>query len=153
MALEIIKLYTSALSHFFTLSVVAIAESSVRRDGEDPPIPPFVPAGTTVIAACFFSERLVEEVAECAAELMAVDVGGEAGQGLRSMLDSLRWRFEEVIAAIWARGEVTVLDCRLLQTPDCCISLRSGKALRKAQLDTSQSWTNSRCVSSLPPRR
>ena len=106
MALEIIKLYTSTLSQFFTLSDVSVAESAIKKDGMDPPIPPFVPAGTTVLAACYFSERLVEEVAECAGELMAVDVGNEAGQVLRSMLDSLRWRFEEVIAATWARGEL-----------------------------------------------
>ena len=61
--------------------------------------------GTTVIIACYFCERLVEEVAECAGELMAVDVGSEAGAGLRSTLDSLRWRFQEVIAATWARGQ------------------------------------------------
>ena len=109
MALEIIRLYTTTLSQIFTLSDVAIAEATIREDGEDPPIPPFVPAGTTVMTACFFSEKLVEEVAECAGELMTVDVGGEAGQGLRSMLDSLRWRFEEVIAATWARGESTSL--------------------------------------------
>lgn len=105
MAIEIIKLYTTTLSQFFTLSDVSVAEAATKKDGMNPPIPPFVPAGTTVIAACFFSERLVDEVAECAGELSAVDVGNEAGQVLRSMLESLRWRFEEVIAATWVRGE------------------------------------------------
>lgn len=104
MALEIIKLYISTLSQFFTLSDVAIAEAAIRKDGEDPPIPAFVPSATTVIAACYFAEKLVEEVTECASELIAVDIGNEAGQGLRAMLDWLRWRFEEVIAATWARG-------------------------------------------------
>lgn len=122
MALEIIKAYTSTLSQFFTLSDVAIAESSIKRDGEDPPIPPFVPIGTTVIASCYYGEKVVEEVNECAGDLMAVDVSSEAASSLKGLLDSLRWRFEEVIAATWARGEwsnrkigsVLIVDSRLL---------------------------------------
>ncbi|ORY35859.1 exocyst complex component Sec5-domain-containing protein [Naematelia encephala] len=103
MALEVIKLYNTNLSQFFTLSDAALAGSTVRKDGEDPPVPPFVPAGTTVLTACYFAEKIVEEVTDCAGELAAVDVGSEAGNGLRAMLDSLRWRFEEVLAATWAR--------------------------------------------------
>lgn len=104
MALEIIKAYTAILSQFFTLSDVAIAESSIKKEGEDPPIPPFVPEGTTVIASCHYGEKVVEEVNDCAGDLMAVDVSGEAAASLKGLLDSLRWRFEEVVAATWARG-------------------------------------------------
>lgn len=102
--MEIVKAYNTLLSQFFTLSDVAVAESAIHREGEDPPVPSFVPPGTTVITACYFAEKIVEDVTDCAGELMAVDVGSEAVTGLRSMLDSLRWRFEEVIAATWARG-------------------------------------------------
>lgn len=137
MALEIIKLYISTLSQFFTLSDVAIAEAAIREDGEDPPIPPFVPAGTTVIAACYFSERLLEDLAECAGELMVVDVGSEAGQGLRSTLDSLRWRFEEVIAATWARGKLLAHDPQLnFQIPDYYTSSKTGKVPQRGRLAT-----------------
>jgi exocyst complex component 2 len=104
MAMEILKLYTSSLSQFFMLSDVAVADSASRREDEEPPIPSFVPEGTSVLAACFFGERLVDEVAECVAELNAVDVGSDAGNGLRAMTDSLRWRIEEAIAATWTRG-------------------------------------------------
>jgi exocyst complex component 2 len=111
MCLEIVKLYTSYLSQFFTLSDVALAESSPRREGSDPPVPPFVPEGSSVLTACFFAERLVEEVAECVGELMSVDLGPEAGNSLKAMTDSMRWRMGEAIAATWTRGEYE-LGCR-----------------------------------------
>ncbi|OCF43322.1 exocyst protein [Kwoniella heveanensis CBS 569] len=102
MALEIVRLYNSTLSQFFTLSDMALADSP-RKEDQDPPIPPFVPHGTSTITACYFAERLMEDVSDCAAELSSVDVGSEAGSGLKSMLDSLRWRLIEVIAATWSR--------------------------------------------------
>lgn len=103
MALEIIKLYVSSLSQFFTLSDVGVSESS-KRTTDEIELPPFVPAGTTVITAAFFAERLIEEVSDCVGELLAVEVAAEAGHSLRNMTDSLRWRFEEVMAATWANG-------------------------------------------------
>jgi exocyst complex component 2 len=106
MALELIKTYTTSLSQFFTLSDLAIAEaqSPVRADNQDPPIPPFVPAGTTVISGCYWCEKIVDEVSECVGEVLSVDVGPEAGAGVKGMLDSLRWRFGEVVGTLWAKG-------------------------------------------------
>jgi exocyst complex component 2 len=77
----------------------------VRREGQDLPIPPFVPPGTTVLTACHFAERLVEDLMDTAGDLMVVDVGSEAVSGLKNTLDSLRWRLEEVIASLWTRGK------------------------------------------------
>ena len=104
MCLEIIRLYVSLLSQFFTLSDVAVAESSIKKDGEDPAIPQFVPAHTTVLTACHYAEKVLEEAGEYAGELLHLEIGPEAGQSVKNMVESLRWRMEEVIAAIWARG-------------------------------------------------
>jgi len=104
MTLEIIKSYTGTLSQFFTLSDVAIAEGQVRKEGEDQPVPPFVPAGTTVVAASHWASKIVEEVGDFTADLGMVDVSNEAGTLLKGMMDSLRWRFGEVLAATWTRG-------------------------------------------------
>jgi exocyst complex component 2 len=103
MALEVIKLYISLLSTFFTLSDPSIPSKAI----ED--VPSFVPPGTTVLAACHFAEKLVEDVNEGIGELMGVDIGSEAGNGLRNMLDSLKWRMQEVISALWARGTSPLL--------------------------------------------
>ena len=103
--MEVIKLYTSLLSQFFTLSDPAIADSANRkRDDLKPNVPSFVPTGSSVLGVCFFSEKLVEDVAECTSELAAVDVGGEAGSNLKGLLDALRWRLLEAVGATWTRG-------------------------------------------------
>ncbi|KAK4688269.1 exocyst complex component 2, partial [Tremellales sp. Uapishka_1] len=118
MTLEIIKLYTSLLSQFFTLSDVALAESSLSaaKKDQDPPTPPFVPAGTTVLTACYYGERLVDEIIECTNELASVEISSEAGSSLKAMVESLRWRFGEVVVSVWirdARGLYVLEDWQL----------------------------------------
>ncbi|EIW69869.1 hypothetical protein TREMEDRAFT_29687 [Tremella mesenterica DSM 1558] len=125
MASEIIKLYTSLLSQFFTLSDVAVAESNRKKSDINPPIPSFVPLSTSVITACFFGEKLVEEVAECTGELAAVDVGSESSNALRGMLDSLRWRMLEVISSTWTR------DSKVLHELEDWTHYSSSKASTK----------------------
>jgi exocyst complex component 2 len=104
MASDIIKTYLSTLSQFFTLSDIAL----VARSKPTTTIPGFVPAGTTVLAACHYAEKILDDVADCVLELTAIDVGKEASQGAKGMLDSLRWRLEEVISTTWARDAQTL---------------------------------------------
>ncbi|WWC72387.1 uncharacterized protein I206_106349 [Kwoniella pini CBS 10737] len=113
MGLEIIKMYIKDLSQFFTLSDISAfsSKSSTESEGEGN-IPPFVPFGTSVITACHFAEKLVEEINECANELLGADIGSEVKSGLATFLDSLRWRFVEVICSTWAR------DSKLLHQLD-----------------------------------
>ncbi|WVQ85992.1 hypothetical protein IAT38_008160 [Cryptococcus sp. DSM 104549] len=126
MALEILKLYNNTLSQFFTLSDISIAESASRKDiAQAGALPPFVPAGTSVVTACYFAERLVEDVADCAGELAGYEVGGEAGSGMKGLVESLRWRMEEVIGATWAR------DAKILHNlEDWSLATTSKGAIR-----------------------
>ncbi|WWC65439.1 uncharacterized protein I303_108057 [Kwoniella dejecticola CBS 10117] len=119
MGMEIIRLYIKDISQFFTLSDMPSASSSkVDSEGEEN-IPPFVPSGTRVITACYFAEKLVEEISDCANDLLGVDIGSEVRSGLGTFLDSLRWRFEEVICTTWAR------DSKLLHQLDDSFSSAS----------------------------
>ena len=104
MAMEIVELYISHLSNFFGLSDPSL-DAPKRQDEEAKPLPTFVPLGTTVLTACHFGEKLVEEVYDGITDLMGVDVGGESGSGLKSMLHALRSRFQGIISTSWARGE------------------------------------------------
>lgn len=103
--MEIIRLYISSLSSFFTLSDAGLADQPRKDTSAELRIPPFVPAGTTVITACFFAERLIEEVAEAVSELSVVDIGSDALNNSRQLVENMRWRMEEVICATWAKGE------------------------------------------------
>ncbi|KIS00342.1 exocyst protein [Cryptococcus deuterogattii 2001/935-1] len=102
MALEILKLYSSLLSQFFRLSDPAVAESTSRKDGGHQ-LPSFVPAGTTVITACYFAEKLVEYVSDCAGELAVHEVVNDSGNSMKGLIESMKWKMEEVIGAAWAR--------------------------------------------------
>lgn len=103
MALEILKLYSSLLSQFFRLSDPAVAESTSRKDGGHQ-LPSFVPAGTTVITACYFAEKLVEYVSDCAGELAVHEVVNDSGNSMKGLIESMKWKMQEVIGAAWARG-------------------------------------------------
>lgn len=103
MALEIVKLYNSLLSQFFKLSDPAIAESTPRKDSNHQ-LPSFVPAGTSVITACYFAEKLVEDISDCAGELAGHEVVNDSGNGMKGLVESMKWKMKEVIGAVWARG-------------------------------------------------
>lgn len=101
MASEIIKLYISSLSSYFTLSDAALADS---RKEKEAPVPPFVPAGSTVFCSAHYAEVLIDELADCVAELHVSDISGEAVNGLKSLVENTRWRMMEVVTASWAKG-------------------------------------------------
>ncbi|OXC68440.1 hypothetical protein AYX13_02890 [Cryptococcus neoformans] len=102
MALEIVKLYSSLLSQFFKLSDPAVAESTPRKDSNTQ-LPSFVPAGTSAIIACYFAEKLVEDISDCAGELAGHEVVNDSGNGMKGLVESMKWKMREVIGVVWAR--------------------------------------------------
>jgi exocyst complex component 2 len=160
MALEIVKLYTSSLSSFFTLSDASLADSHSRKDGESAQVPPFVPVGTSVLCAAHFAARLLEDVAECASELNGVDIGGDAAAQMRGLVENFRWRMGEVITSIWAKGgsslpaTVVVRAALTEQMPKCYTTSKTGnppkrrrprrRSCKKVVRRTSRWWKSSR---------
>lgn len=115
MATEVVNLYISHISSFFDLteSSLDLSKDSTRGQEETLRLPLFVPAGTTVLTACHFGEKLVEEVNEGIADLVGVNIGGESGTSLRDMLQSLRTRLLLVVSTAWARGESLHSNCNV----------------------------------------
>lgn len=100
MAADIIKSYIVILAQFFALSDVGVSSKKRLRDQT---VPSFVPAGTTVLAAGYYGEQIANAVAECTTELVAIDVGKDASSSVKSFMESLRWRMEEMITTTWIR--------------------------------------------------
>jgi exocyst complex component 2 len=115
MAMDIVKLYVSLLGQFFTLSDVAVASSS---SAERVPAA-FVPLDSNSLATCHFTGRILSEVVESVAEIEGLEIGGSdpsrAHSGgtshlvdtksvLKGLVESVRWRFEEVICESWSKG-------------------------------------------------
>lgn len=112
MTIEIIKLYVSCISQFFTLSDVAIASSSNNPTASEPL--EFLPQHSNSITTCHFASRVLAEIVETASELEGIGGtldGERAGSQmevrnvLKNFVESCRWRFEEAICTTWSKGE------------------------------------------------
>lgn len=100
MAADIIKTYIVIIAQFFALSDVGVSSKKRLREQS---IPSFVPAGTTVLAAGYYGEQIANAIGDCTTELVAIDVGKDASSSVKSFMESLRWRMEEMITTTWIR--------------------------------------------------
>ena len=128
MTLEIIRLYVSCISQFFTLSDVTIASSPNNPTANV--CPDFVPQHSNSITTCHFTSRILADIVETSSELEGIGgtiEGERAGNQmevrnlLKGFLESCRWRFEEAICATWSKGESLFLFASLFS-----ISLNGG---------------------------
>lgn len=141
MTLEITHLYVSLLSEFFTLSDSRISQlhaaSASQNQSQNaatlsPTMPPWVPRGTNSLTTGVWVGRMLSEIAECVGEVNALDIGDGDGSrgsssgsmsgdqqgltGLKNLMESARWRFEEAVCETWAAGQ-TNLSSVLVDSP------------------------------------
>lgn len=109
MTQDIVTLYVSLLSQFFSLSSVAIspapaARGSTKETTEAPPLPSFVPENSNAATIGHWLLKTINELTECVTEMASLELPGEASASLQELLTSTRWRFEEALCAAWVRG-------------------------------------------------
>ena len=109
MASEVIRLYISLISQFFTLSDMAVTTPQTGAIGEHP-LAPFIPATSNSLTTAHYLTKILAEIQECVSESLTMDVSGDANAGLRSLMESTRWRFEGALTEVWLRGKVAVFD-------------------------------------------
>ncbi|GAA5997397.1 exocyst subunit SEC5 [Rhodotorula paludigena] len=109
MTQDIVTLYVSLLSQFFTLSSTTTSSPPQNRSNNPddlnatPPMPDFVPPVSNATTNCHWLLRVLNELMECVSELGALELAGEATQTLKELVASTRWRFEEAICSGWVR--------------------------------------------------
>ncbi|GAA6031944.1 hypothetical protein JCM8097_003354 [Rhodosporidiobolus ruineniae] len=112
MTQDIVTLYVSLLSSFFTLSSstnsptipLSNPSSNPKEDlNATPPLPPFVPPISSATTNCHWLLKVLNELMECVSEMGALELAGEATQSLKELVASTRWRFEEAICSCWVR--------------------------------------------------
>ncbi|GAA5969236.1 hypothetical protein JCM11641_007520 [Rhodosporidiobolus odoratus] len=112
MTQDIVTLYVSSLSTFFTLSSSTHSPSGPNSQpssnpAEDlnatPPMPPFVPPIASSTTNCHWLGKVLSELIESVSEMGALELAGEATQSLKELVASTRWRFEEAICSGWVR--------------------------------------------------
>ena len=107
MATDIVKLYISLLSEFFSLSDMAVATSP---GGNTTMVEPsFLPPGTNSLSTSFYLARILQEITECINDIGATEMSTEAGAGLKELLDAARGRFEDALGYTWLRGQSVLL--------------------------------------------
>jgi exocyst complex component 2 len=104
MAAEVIRLYISLISQFFTLSDMAVTTPQAGPPGEHT-LAPFIPVTSNSLTTAHYLTKILAEIQECVSETLSMDVSGDTNAGLRSLMESTRWRFEGALTEVWLRGE------------------------------------------------
>jgi exocyst complex component 2 len=120
MALEIIQLYISDAR----VSQPHASQTSAASTA----MPLWVPRESNSLTTGVWVGRMLSEIAECVAEVNGLEIGDSEGgrgsasvsagsgggssggfsgglAGLRNLMESARWRFEEAICETWAAGQ------------------------------------------------
>ncbi|KAK4705258.1 exocyst complex component 2, partial [Phenoliferia sp. Uapishka_3] len=109
MTQDIVTLYVSLLSQFFTLSssTHSPAPPLGTASASDPTaviaLPPFVPPSSNAPTICHWLLKTLGEMSECVNDVGALELAGEASNSLKELLASTRWRFIEATCAAWVR--------------------------------------------------
>ncbi|KAH7882412.1 exocyst complex component Sec5-domain-containing protein [Phlebopus sp. FC_14] len=99
MALDIVKLYVSLLSEFFVLSDVAV----MRSHDASTTLPPSLPNHSNSLTTAHFLIKVLVEIQDCVNEVTSMEIIAEANVILRNLVESARWRFEDVLIHAWLR--------------------------------------------------
>ena len=105
MALDVVKLYISLISEFFVLSDMAVMSSSKTKD------PPLLPANSHSMSTAYYLLKILNDIQETVNELNVMEISKEASTGLKSLLESAKWRFEDVLITAWLRGDFSLFEC------------------------------------------
>ena len=99
MALDIVKLYISLLSQFFTLSDMAVSSPTSSQTANS-----MLPMNTHSLSTAHYLTKISGEIQDATNDLKAMEISAEVSQSLRSLLESTRWRFVDVLIQAWQRG-------------------------------------------------
>ncbi|KZT28105.1 hypothetical protein NEOLEDRAFT_1233888 [Neolentinus lepideus HHB14362 ss-1] len=100
MALDVIKLYISLLSEFFILSDTAVMRSAGKEASATPRL---IPKNSNSLTTSHYLLKALGEIQDTVNELNTMEISGEGSSGLKSLMESTRWRFEDLLIQAWLR--------------------------------------------------
>lgn len=107
MALDIVKLYISLISQFFNLSDMAVMASGT---GTSNAAPAHLPKTSHSLCTAHYLLKILAELQETVNEVNGMDISNEVASLLKSLLESARWRFEDILVNCWLRGKIGFLQ-------------------------------------------
>ncbi|KAI0938572.1 hypothetical protein AcW1_001724 [Taiwanofungus camphoratus] len=100
MALDIIKLYISLLSEFFMFSDSHVMTPPSNAIDTTPPLSP---KDSNSITTAHHLMKILGEVQDSVNDINSMDISNEATSSLRGLLESARWKFEDILIHAWLR--------------------------------------------------
>ncbi|KAF9041419.1 exocyst complex component Sec5-domain-containing protein [Panaeolus papilionaceus] len=104
MAFEIVKLYISLISQIFVLSDVAVMSSANNVNSATPSC---IPTNSHSLCTAHYLQKILHEVQDCVNDVTAMDISNDIANGLKSLIESLRWRFVDILTKAWLRDAKT----------------------------------------------
>lgn len=100
MALDIIKLYITLLSEFFLFSDMAVMSPGRNTT------PPLFPKSSNSLTTAHHLMKLLGEIQDSANDVAGMDISSEATSSLKSLLESAKWKFADILVNDWLRGQL-----------------------------------------------
>ena len=97
MALDVVKLYISLISEFFILSDMSASPKSK--------VPPLLPVSSHSMSTAYYLLKMLNDIQDTVNELNLMEISNETSASLKNLLESVKWRFEDVLVAAWLRGD------------------------------------------------
>lgn len=94
------KLYISLISQYFMLSDVAVMTTLPNGSTSSPH---YLPENAHSLCTAIYLQQILSEVNDTVTELNAMEISQETG--VKGLLESLRWRFEDILLQVWQRGK------------------------------------------------
>ncbi|EKM56994.1 uncharacterized protein PHACADRAFT_208160 [Phanerochaete carnosa HHB-10118-sp] len=98
MALDIIRQYITLLSEFFTFSEVVMSPGLSSS-----PAPPMLPRNSNTLTTMYHLTKILGEIQDSANEVSSMEISSESTSSLKSLLESARWKFDELLVQAWVR--------------------------------------------------
>ena len=98
MALDIIKLYISLLSEFFMFSDMAVMSPGRVLT------PPLFPRTSNSLTTAHHLMKVLGEIQDSVNDVTGMEISSEATSSLKSLLETARWKFEDLLVNAWLRG-------------------------------------------------
>ncbi|KAF7289907.1 Exocyst complex component SEC5 [Mycena indigotica] len=98
MALDIVKLYISLISQFFQLSDMAVMKSPSEMTPSTT-----IPNNSNSLCTAYYLMKILGEIQETVNELNGMEISNDVSSGLKGLLESAKWRFEDLLITDWLR--------------------------------------------------
>ncbi|KIL63509.1 hypothetical protein M378DRAFT_164391 [Amanita muscaria Koide BX008] len=98
MVFDMVKLYISLVSEFFNLSDVAVMASPSASSHS---LSPFIPTNSTSLSTAYYLQKILVELQDCSSDINALDISSDIASSLRSLIESVKWRFDDILIHGW----------------------------------------------------